>query len=122
MLTVKGVSKGFEAALEAAKNRGKPFIAYAWRCNFYRDGQRDDGWLVVSLGEQWVHLTDSYYHAKGMKPPEPLGTGKVNIKATKYERDIEKLRSQGRLKSVLYGAEDGSIVHEEKYDDWGNLI
>lgn len=112
----------FEAAVETARKKGKPFIAYSWMCNCYSDGQRDHGWLVVTLGEQQVQLTESYYRAKGRKPPEPLDRGKVNIRPTKYEADIARLRKQMRLKTVLYGAEDGSIVHEEKYDDWGNLI
>lgn len=114
--------QSFDGAVEAAKNRGLPFIAYSWRCNCYCDGQRDDGWLVVSLGEQMVQLTESYYRAKGKKPPERLDKGKVNIRATKYEGDIAKLRKQRRLRKVLYGAEDGSIVREENYDDWGDLI
>lgn len=114
--------KTFDVAVEAAKKRGKPFIAYSWRCNCYCDGQLDDGWLVVSLGEQMVQLTDAYYRNKGKKPPDPLGKAKVNIRATKYEGDIAKLRKQRRLRKVLYGAEDGSVVREENYDDWGYLI
>lgn len=104
---------GYHLAIEKAWLKKRPFIAYAWKANMFRDGQRSQGYLVVSLGEEYVPNVLTPKQAReqvlGKHFPERI---KVNIKPDKYDKDIEKLRKQGRLVHLLRVGEDLEIEDE----------
>ena len=104
---------GYHLAIAKAWLKKRPFIAYAWEANMFRDGQRSQGYLVVSLGEEYVPNVLTPKQAReqvlGKHFPERI---KLNIKPDKYDKDIEKLRKQGRLVHLLRVGEDLEIEDE----------
>lgn len=110
------MDSAFRAAVQSAKNRKKPFIAYSWKPDMFRSGQHDSGFLVVSLGEHEVPytLTPAQERQKALGKKFPA-TKTVDIKPDKYEKDIEKLRKQGRLCRLAYGDDEGRVIKEEEY-------
>lgn len=107
----------FNVAIGAAINRRRPFIAYQWVCNNYVDGQKDSGFLVVSLGEAEVKRVLTAAQAKQEEqgkvfPPTMM----ITVKPDKYLKDIEKLRKQGRLRRLIIGDKNGEIEKDESYD------
>lgn len=106
----------FEACVQKAVARKRPFLAYEWRANMFCDGQHSSGHLVVSLGEAEVPrvLTPKQreQEALGKKFSKAM---RITVKPDKYERDVLLLRRQGRLTRLIRGGEEGGIVEDEVY-------